>query len=70
MKAGAPAPHRAAQSLDALCARIHEAVDHDPGIDPEAAARAVFALIARVPASEIEDVIAATPKALRAVWPS
>ena len=66
-----PGAHRAAQSLDALCARIHEAVDHDPGIDPEAAARAVLALLAtRLPASEIEDVVAATPKSLRAVWPS
>ncbi len=66
-----PGVHRTAQSLDALCARIHEAVDHDPGIDPEPAARAVLALLAaRLPASEIEDVIAATPKALRAVWRS
>ena len=66
-----PGAHRAAQSPDAFYLRIHEAVDHDPGIDPEAAARAVLALLAaRVPASEIEDVIAATPKALRAVWRS
>jgi uncharacterized protein (DUF2267 family) len=66
-----PGVHRAAQSLAALCARVHEAVDHDPGVDPEAAARAVLALLAaRLPASEIEDVIAATRKALRVVWPS
>ena len=66
-----PGAHRAAQSLEALCARIHEAVDQDPGIDPEAVARAVLALLAvRLPASEIEDVIAATPKALHALWPS
>ncbi|HVP99197.1 MAG TPA: DUF2267 domain-containing protein [Roseiarcus sp.] len=66
-----PGAHRAAQSVDAFCARIHEAVDHDPGIDPEAAARAVLAILAaRLPPSEVEDVIAATPKALRAVWPS
>ena len=66
-----PGAHRAAQSVNALCARIHEAVDHDPGIDPEAAARAVLALLAaRLPASDIEDVIAATPKALHALWPS
>jgi uncharacterized protein (DUF2267 family) len=66
-----PGEHRSAQSLSALCARVHEAVDHDPGVDSEAAARAVLALLAaRLPASEIEDVIAATPKALRAVWPS
>jgi len=66
-----PGDHRAAQSLDALCTRIHEAVDHDPGIDPEAVAPAVLALLAaRLPPSEIEDMIAATPKALRALWPS
>jgi uncharacterized protein (DUF2267 family) len=46
-------------------------VDHDPGIDPEAVARAVLVLLAaRLPASEIEDVIAATPKALHTLWPS
>ncbi len=46
-------------------------MNHDPGVDPEAAARAVLALLAaRLPISEIEDVIAATPKALRAVWRS
>jgi uncharacterized protein (DUF2267 family) len=66
-----PAGRRSAQSLDAFCARIHEAVDHDPGIDPEAVARAVLALIAaRLAPSEIEDVIAATPRSLHALWPS
>jgi uncharacterized protein (DUF2267 family) len=46
-------------------------VDHDPGIDSEAAARAVLGLLAaRLPASEIEDMIAASPKSLHALWPS
>ena len=66
-----PGAHRSAQSLSALCGRLHEAVDHDPGIDLEVAARAVLALLAaRLPASEIEDVIAASPKSLRALWAS
>ena len=66
-----PGAHRSAQSLDAFCARIHEAVSHDPGIDPEAVARAVLALLAtRLSPSEIEDVIAATPRSVRALWPS
>ena len=66
-----PGEHRSAQSLSALCERVHEAVDHDPGIDSEAAARAVLALLtARLPASEIEDVIAASPRSLHALWPS
>lgn len=51
--------------------RIHEAVHRDPGIDAEQVAHAVFALLAaRLPAAEIEDAKAATPKALRPLWPS
>ena len=66
-----PGAHRSAQSVNAFCARVHDAVDHDPGIDSEVVARAVFALIAaRLSPSEIEDVIAATPKSLHAIWPS
>ena len=66
-----PGAHRSAQSLDAFCARIHEAVGHDPGIEPEAVARAVLALLAASLApSEVEDAIAATPRSLRALWPS
>lgn len=50
--------------------RIHEAVHRDPGIDAEQVAHAVFALLAaRLPAAEIEDAKAATPKALRPLWP-
>jgi uncharacterized protein (DUF2267 family) len=66
-----PGAHRSAQSLNALCARIHEAVNHDPGIDSEAVARSVLALLAaRLSPSDIEDVIAATPRPLHALWPS
>ena len=66
-----PGAHRSAQSPSALCARVHEAVDHDPGIDSEAAARAVLAMLAaRLPASEIDNVIAASPRSLHALWPS
>ncbi len=51
--------------------RIHEAVHRDPGIDAEQVAHAVFALFtARLPADEIEDAKAATPKDIRPLWPS
>ncbi len=67
-------PTRRAGSLknrSAFLDRIHEAVHRDPGIDVEQVARAVFALFAaRLPAAEIEDAKAATPKALRTLWPS
>ncbi len=58
-------------SIDVPLLDGQQTVEVPAGIDPEAVARAVLALLAtRLPASEIEDVIAATPKALRAVWPS
>lgn len=59
------------KSRDAFLERIREGVHHDPGIDAEQVARAVLALLAdRVPASELEDVKAVTPKALRSLWPT
>jgi uncharacterized protein (DUF2267 family) len=59
------------KSRAAFLDRIHDAVHHDPGIDTEQAAHAVFALFAaRLPADEIEDAKAATPKAVRPLWPS
>ena len=65
-----PGARPAAQSVAAICERIHETVNRDPGIDAEKAARAIFALLAaRVAPSEIEDVIAATPKSLHVLWP-
>jgi len=51
--------------------RIHDSVHYDPGIDVEEAARAVFAaLAARLPAAELEDAKAATPRPLHGLWPS
>lgn len=50
--------------------RLHEGVGRDPGIDPDQLARAFFAVLTdRVPASEIENIKAATPIALHAFWP-
>lgn len=51
--------------------RIHDAVHREPGIDPELVARAMFSLLARrLPAAELEDARAATPRALHAFWPA
>ena len=59
------------KSRDAFLERIREGVHHDPGIDAEQVAKAVLALLAeRLPASELEDVKAVTPKALRGFWPT
>jgi uncharacterized protein (DUF2267 family) len=56
---------------DLFLERIHEALHRDPGTDPELVARAVFSLLARrLPASELEDVRAVTPKGLHAFWPA
>jgi uncharacterized protein (DUF2267 family) len=62
---------RPRKSRTAFLDRIHEAVHRDPGVDAEQVAHAVFALLtARLPADEIEDAKAATPKDLRPLWPS
>jgi len=51
--------------------RIQDGVHRDPGIDVEHVARAVLALLAeRLPAGELEDIKAVTPRLLRALWPS
>jgi len=51
--------------------RIQDGVHRDPGIDAEVVARAVLALLAeRLPAGELEDAKAATPRPLRTLWPS
>ncbi len=61
----------AVKSRSAFIDRIHEAVHRDPAIDAEQVAHAALAqLAARLPADEIEDAKAATPKALRPLWPS
>jgi len=60
-----------AKNRSAFLERIQEAVHHDPGIDAEQVAHAVFALLtAHLPQSELEEARAATPNALRAFWPS
>jgi uncharacterized protein (DUF2267 family) len=59
------------KSRDAFLERIREGVHRDPGIDAEQVAKAVLALLAeRLPTSELEDVKAVTPKALRGFWPT
>jgi uncharacterized protein (DUF2267 family) len=66
-----PGTRGAARSRTAFLERIHDGVHRDPGIDAEEVARAVFALLAaRLPAAEIEDAKAATPKPLHNLWPS
>jgi uncharacterized protein (DUF2267 family) len=61
----------ALKSRTAFLDRIHEAVHRDPGVDAEQVAHAVLALLtARLPADEIEDAKAATPKVVRPLWPN
>jgi uncharacterized protein (DUF2267 family) len=64
--------YRAAKTRHAfLASRIHDGVHRDPGVDAEQVARAVLALLAaRLPAPELEDAKAATPKELHNLWPS
>jgi uncharacterized protein (DUF2267 family) len=62
-------PH--AKSRSAFLERIHDGVHRDPAVDPEAVARAAFALLAaRLPASEVENAKAATPRELHNLWPA
>jgi len=66
-----PGAHLAARSRRAFLERIHDSVHRDPGIDVEEAARVVFAALAeRLPAGELEDAKAATPRPLHSLWPS
>ena len=66
-----PGGHRAATSRAAFLERVHDGVHRDPAVDAEQLARAVFALLAaRLPAAELEDAKAATPKPLHNLWPS
>ncbi|MFZ1991636.1 MAG: DUF2267 domain-containing protein [Alphaproteobacteria bacterium] len=61
----------AAKGREAFLERIRDSLHHDPGIDAEEVARAVLALLAaRMPAAELEDAKAATPKALHYLWPA
>ena len=59
------------KTQDAFLERVRGVMHHDPGVDAEQVAKAVLAQIAeRLPAAEIEDLKAVTPKALRAFWPA
>jgi uncharacterized protein (DUF2267 family) len=65
-----PVARVGAKTRNAFLERIHEAVHHDPGVDTEQVALAALALLAaRLPASELEDAKASTPKPLRSLWP-
>jgi len=66
-----PGARATARTRSVFLERIHDGVHRDPAIDPEQVARAVMAqLSARLPAAELEDAKAATPKALHNLWPS
>ena len=66
-----PGARGSAKSRSAFLERIHDGVHRDPAIEAEQVARAVFALLAaRMPAAELEDAKAATPKTLHGLWPS
>ena len=60
-----------AKTRQAFLARIHDGVHRDLGVDAEQVARSVLAVLAaRMPAPELEDAKAATPKELHNLWPS
>ena len=60
-----------AKTRQAFLARIHDNVHRDLGVDAEQVARSVLAVLAaRMPAPELEDAKAATPKELHNLWPS
>jgi uncharacterized protein (DUF2267 family) len=66
-----PGARGTAKSRDAFLGRIHDGVHRDPAVDTEQVARSVFALLAaHMPAAELEDAKAATPKPLHNLWPS
>jgi uncharacterized protein (DUF2267 family) len=66
-----PGAHPASGKRRAFLERIHDGMHRDPAVDAEQAARAVLSLLeARLPAAEIEDAKAATPRELRNLWPS
>ncbi|MGP1281383.1 MAG: DUF2267 domain-containing protein [Parasphingopyxis sp.] len=58
---------RAAEFIDA----VEAAFDTDPNADPEAAVRAVFALLdARLSPGEVDDIKSGLPRDIRALWPA
>ncbi|MBU3889775.1 DUF2267 domain-containing protein [Methylosinus sp. KRF6] len=65
------AKYSSLRSRAAFLERIREGVHRDPGVDAEHLARMVLSFLAeRLPASELEDVRAVTPRELRALWPT
>ncbi|WP_037427244.1 DUF2267 domain-containing protein [Sinorhizobium sp. CCBAU 05631] len=51
--------------------RVHDGVQRDPAVDPEEVVRSVLAQLAdRLPAAELRDAKAATPRALHTLWPT
>ncbi|MCA1494882.1 DUF2267 domain-containing protein [Ensifer sp. NBAIM29] len=51
--------------------QVHDSVHRDPAVDPEEVARSVLAQLAdRLPAAELEDAKAATPRVLHDLWPA
>ena len=66
-----PGARPAGRGRPAFLERIGDGVHHDPAIDPEDVARALFALLSlRLPAGEVENAKAATPLALHNLWPN
>jgi len=65
-----PGARPAGRSRSSFIERIHDGLHRDPGIDAEQVARCLFALLAaRLPAAELEDAKAATPRELHNLWP-
>ena len=66
-----PGRRTEAPSRTAFLERVHDGVHRDPAVDPETVTRAVLAMLAaRLPAAEVEDAKAATPKSVHNLWPS
>ena len=66
-----PAARPPGRGRSAFLERIHDGMHRDVAVDPETVAHAVFALLAtRLPAAELEDAKAATPRVIHNLWPS
>ena len=66
-----PGARQATKSRSAFLERIHDGLHRDPGVDAEQVARCLFSMLAaRLPAAELEDAKAATPRELHNLWPS
>ena len=66
-----PHARAAARTRTAFFERICDAVHRDPAIDAETVARVLLELLAvKLPAAEVENVKAATPRDLHNLWPS